>query len=89
MSTVVPISSRPVRFCMKSIALEQAFPGRVDSGILQKILSDGPVPLEQKVPDIDPELSAIVRKPSSPMSPALSGCPCAASGPDEGSPQAG
>ena len=44
------------------IALEQAFPGRVDTGILQKILSDGPVPLEQKVPGIDPELSAIVRK---------------------------
>ena len=44
------------------IALEQAFPGRVDSGILQKILSDGPVPLEQKVPGIDPELAAIVRK---------------------------
>jgi hypothetical protein len=44
------------------IALEQAFPGRVDSGILQKILSDGPVPLEQKVPGVDPELAAIVRK---------------------------
>ena len=44
------------------IALEQAFPGRVDSGVLQKILSDGPVPLEQKVPGVDPELAAIVRK---------------------------
>jgi hypothetical protein len=44
------------------IALEQAFPGRIDTGILNKILNEGPVPLEQRVPGIDPELVAIVRK---------------------------
>src|SRR4029434_9066310 len=43
-------------------ALEREFPDGVDTDLLQKILSDGPVPLERKVPAIDPELAAIVRK---------------------------
>jgi hypothetical protein len=44
------------------IALEQAFPGRIDTGVLHKILNEGPVPLEQRVPGIDTELAGIVRK---------------------------
>ncbi len=44
------------------IALERAFPGRIDTGVLHKILNEGPVPLEQRVPGIDPDLAAIVRK---------------------------
>jgi hypothetical protein len=43
------------------IALQQAFPGGVDSGVLHRILNAGPEPLETRVPDIDPELAGIVR----------------------------
>ena len=39
------------------LALEQAFPGGIDSGVLNRILHEGPTPLQTKVPDIDPELT--------------------------------
>jgi tetratricopeptide (TPR) repeat protein len=44
------------------LALEQAFPGGPDSGVLNRILYEGPVPLAERVPDIDPELAAIVAR---------------------------
>ncbi len=45
----------------EAIALEQAFPGRIDTGVLHRILTEGPVPLEQRVPGIDAELAGVVR----------------------------
>jgi hypothetical protein len=44
------------------IALEQAFPGRIDTGVLQRLLHEGPVPLDKRVPGVDRELAGIVRK---------------------------
>jgi serine/threonine-protein kinase len=44
------------------ITLEQAFPGRIDSGVLNRILYEGPTPIEQRVPGIDADLAAIVRR---------------------------
>jgi tetratricopeptide (TPR) repeat protein len=44
------------------ITLAQAFPGGVDSGVLHRILHEGPAPLEQFVTDIDPELAGIVQR---------------------------
>jgi hypothetical protein len=46
----------------ETIALTQAFPGSVDGGLLKRILSDGPVPLERHVPDVDRELAGIVAR---------------------------
>lgn len=46
----------------EAIALEQAFPGGFDSGVLHSILEKGPVPLQQRVPDVDPELAGIVQR---------------------------
>jgi serine/threonine-protein kinase len=46
----------------EAIALEQAFPGRIDTGVLHRILTEGPVPLNQLVPSIDPGLLAIVQR---------------------------
>jgi serine/threonine protein kinase len=43
------------------IALEQAFPGGVDSGVLHRILNEGPVPLENRVPGLDPHHAAGAR----------------------------
>jgi len=42
------------------LTLEQAFPGGIDSGVLNRILNDGPTPLQTKVPNIDPELTTVV-----------------------------
>jgi tetratricopeptide (TPR) repeat protein len=44
----------------EAIALEQAFPGGMDTGVLHGILHTGPVPLSERVPDVDAELTAIV-----------------------------
>jgi serine/threonine-protein kinase len=44
------------------IALEQAFPGGIDAGVLHRILNEGPAPLEERAPGIDPELAGIVRR---------------------------
>jgi len=44
------------------ITLEQAFPGRIDSGVLNRILHEGPTPIEQRVPGIDRDLAAIVHR---------------------------
>jgi tetratricopeptide (TPR) repeat protein len=44
------------------ITLAQAFPGGVDTGVLHRILHEGPVPLEQWTPTIDAELTAIVHR---------------------------
>ena len=44
------------------ITLEQAFPGRIDSGVLNRILNEGPTPIEDRVPGIDPDLASIVRR---------------------------
>ena len=44
------------------ISLEQAFPGRIDSGVLNRILNEGPTPIEQRVPGIDRDLAAIVHR---------------------------
>jgi serine/threonine-protein kinase len=49
----------------EAIALEQAFPGRIDSGVLHRILNEGPVPLNQLVPTIDQELLASSSAPCS------------------------
>jgi len=46
----------------EAIALEQAFPGWIDSGVLHRILYAGPVPLTERVPGIDPELAGIVQR---------------------------
>jgi eukaryotic-like serine/threonine-protein kinase len=47
----------------EAISLKQAFPGRgIDTGILHRILNEGPVPLEQIVPGIDRELLGIVQR---------------------------
>jgi tetratricopeptide (TPR) repeat protein len=46
----------------EAISLEQAFPGRIDTGVLHRILTEGPVPLNQLVPSVDAELLAIVRR---------------------------
>jgi len=47
----------------EAISLKQAFPGRgIDTGILHRILNEGPVPLEQLVPGIDRELLGIVQR---------------------------
>jgi TPR repeat protein len=40
----------------------QAFPGDIDSGILQLILLTGPTPLAQLRPDLDPSVVAIVNR---------------------------
>ena len=42
------------------ITLEQAFPGRIDSGVLNKILYEGATPIEERVPSIDRGLASIV-----------------------------
>ena len=44
------------------ISLAQAFPGGIDTGVLHRILTEGPAPLEQLVPDIDADLLGIVRR---------------------------
>jgi len=44
----------------EAIALAQAFPGAIDSGVLHCILEKGPIPLDQRVPNVDPELVRIV-----------------------------
>jgi serine/threonine protein kinase/TPR repeat protein len=44
------------------LAGRQAFPGDIDSGILQLILLTGPTPLAQVRPDLDPGLLAIVNR---------------------------
>jgi TPR repeat protein len=44
------------------LAGRQAFPGDIDSGILQLILLTGPTPLAQLRPDLDPGLVAIVNR---------------------------
>ena len=44
------------------ISFRQAFPGQIDEGVLRRILSEGPVPLEQVVDSLDPQLAAIVGK---------------------------
>jgi tetratricopeptide (TPR) repeat protein len=46
----------------EAVALEQAFPGGVDSGVLHRILHAGPVPLSERVPGVDAELTAIVTR---------------------------
>ena len=46
----------------EAIALAQAFPGAIDSGVLHSILEKGPIPLDQRVPSVDPELVRIVRQ---------------------------
>jgi len=47
----------------EAITLKQAFPGRgIDSGVLHRILNEGPVPLEEIVPSIDRELLGIVQR---------------------------
>jgi len=43
------------------IALKQAFPGR-EGVVYHTIFTTGPVPLEQHVPDVDPELAQIARR---------------------------
>jgi serine/threonine-protein kinase len=42
------------------IALAQAFPGGIDTGVLHRILTEGPVPISERVPAIDAELAGIV-----------------------------
>jgi tetratricopeptide (TPR) repeat protein len=44
------------------ITLAQAFPGGIDTGVLHRILHEGPPPLEQWTPPIDGELIAIVQR---------------------------
>ncbi len=44
------------------LAGRQAFPGDIDSGILQLILLTGPAPLAELRPDLDPTLVAIVNR---------------------------
>jgi serine/threonine protein kinase len=44
------------------VALERAFPGDTDTAVLRSILYDGAVPIERRIPDIDPELAAIIRR---------------------------
>src|ERR1700683_472962 len=44
------------------LAGRQAFPGDIDSGILQLILLTGPAPLAELRPDLDPALVAIVNR---------------------------
>jgi eukaryotic-like serine/threonine-protein kinase len=46
----------------EAIALAQAFPGAIDSGVLHSILEKGPIPLDQRVPGVEPELVRIVRQ---------------------------
>jgi serine/threonine-protein kinase len=46
----------------EAISLEQAFPGRIDTGVLHRILTEGPVPLDTLVPAIDAELLGIVQR---------------------------
>jgi len=46
----------------EAIALEQAFPGRIDTGVLHRILHEGPTPLNRLRPDVDPELLSIVQR---------------------------
>ena len=46
----------------EAIALAQAFPGGIDSGVLHSILEKGPIPLDQRVPSVEPELVRIVRQ---------------------------
>ena len=47
----------------EAITLKQAFPGKgIDSGVLHRILNEGPVPLEELVPSIDRELLGIVQR---------------------------
>jgi serine/threonine protein kinase len=44
----------------ETIASAQAFPGGLDSGVLNRILHEPPVPLARSVPDVDPALVRIV-----------------------------
>jgi hypothetical protein len=44
------------------VALERAFPGDSDTAVLRSILYDGAVPLERRIPDVDPELASIVKR---------------------------
>jgi tetratricopeptide (TPR) repeat protein len=44
------------------ITLKQAFPGGIDTGVLHRILHEGPLPLERWTPDIDPELATVVQR---------------------------
>jgi tetratricopeptide (TPR) repeat protein len=46
----------------EAVALAQAFPGGIDSGVLHRLLNEGPVPLDKRVPGVDRELAGIVRK---------------------------
>ena len=46
----------------EAIALVQAFPGGIDTGVLHRILNTGPEPLQTRVPDIDLELAGIVHR---------------------------
>ena len=46
----------------EAISLAQAFPGGIDTGVLHRILNEGPVPLNQLVPGIDRELLGIVQR---------------------------
>src|SRR5688572_26749579 len=44
------------------IALEQAFSGSLDSGVLHRIMTVGPVPLQERVPGIDSDLVRITER---------------------------
>ena len=44
------------------VALQRAFPGGMDTGVLNKILNEGPTPLAARVPGVDPELAAVVQR---------------------------
>jgi serine/threonine-protein kinase len=44
------------------IALEQAFTGDSDAVVLQKVAAASYPPLEERVPDVNPDLAAIVRR---------------------------
>jgi serine/threonine protein kinase len=42
------------------ITSQMAFPGTIQTGVLFKILNSGPVPIEALLPEIDPDIPAIV-----------------------------
>jgi serine/threonine-protein kinase len=44
------------------ITSQMAFPGTVQTGVLFKILNSGPVPMEDLVPEIDPDIPAIIAR---------------------------
>jgi eukaryotic-like serine/threonine-protein kinase len=46
----------------EAIALEQAFPGGMDSGVFHAIMHSGPVPLPERVRGVDRELAAVVER---------------------------